>query len=251
MILGDPITFGGSGGSLSASDAILVVTVPTGSTVTATKGGVTLTPTIWVTAADPTLDCAIFSIKPSLFDAQTPWTVTATLGTDTASNTVVIDSNKEYNLTLSFSINLYRTGVLDSRVIGQKVFGGNGTVSLTNENNVLTAYNHYSSGNAAVTAYFGTDSAVDITSFDAIHLIVNNVILGRSAPKIGLLSSIPATDFGSWSWVASTELSAVSTETEYMVDISGLSGLYYVAIGTLAGLSGTTSEQKITAWYVE
>lgn len=90
---------GGAGGAgLKDTDAVLVVTVPTGSTVTATKGGVTLTPTMWVTAADSTLDCAIFSIKASLFDAVSPWTVTATHGTVTRTAQVIISENKEYEM---------------------------------------------------------------------------------------------------------------------------------------------------------
>ena len=92
------------GGGPSASDAILTVTVPTGSTVTMTKGGVTLTPTMWVQAADNTLDCALFVISPSLFDAQNPWTITATLGTGTASNTVTISANKQYDMVINYRV---------------------------------------------------------------------------------------------------------------------------------------------------
>ena len=96
---------GGSGsGGPSASDAILTVTVPTGSTVTMTKGGVTLTPTMWVQAADNTLDCALFVIQPSLFDAVNAWTVTATLGTETASATVTISSNEQYDIVMSYHV---------------------------------------------------------------------------------------------------------------------------------------------------
>lgn len=94
----------GGGGGPSASDAILTVTVPTGSTVTATKGGVTLTPTLWVTAADATLDCALFVVTPAQFDSVNPWTVTATLGSDTASNTVIISSNEQYDLSLWYHV---------------------------------------------------------------------------------------------------------------------------------------------------
>ena len=80
---------GSGGGGPTSSDAILTVTVPTGSTVTMTKGGVTLTPTMWVLAADATLDCALFVISPSLFDAVNAWTVTATSGENTASTTII------------------------------------------------------------------------------------------------------------------------------------------------------------------
>lgn len=96
---------GGSGGSgPSASDAILTVTVPTGSAVTATKGGTTITPTMWVQAADNTLDCALFVIGPSMFDTQNAWTVTATRSVDTASGTVTIDSNEQYDMNLSYRV---------------------------------------------------------------------------------------------------------------------------------------------------
>lgn len=100
------------GGGVSSSDAILFVTVPSGSTVTATKGGTTLSPTMWTAAADANFECALFIINSSLFDAQNAWTVTATKGTDTASNTVVIDDNKEYDLELIFELWLVRNGVL-------------------------------------------------------------------------------------------------------------------------------------------
>ena len=101
---------GGGGGKLKNTDAVLVVTVPTGSTVTATKGGTTLTPTMWVKAADNTLDCAIFSIPASKFDSTTPWTVTATLENDSASDTVTVNAANEYDIELSFSIYLFKAG---------------------------------------------------------------------------------------------------------------------------------------------
>lgn len=94
---------GGGSGGLKATDAVLIVSVPTGSTVTATKSGVTLTPTMWVQNADNTLDTAIFSVKASTFDSN-PWTVTATLNGDTASDTVVINSAKEYSMELSLRV---------------------------------------------------------------------------------------------------------------------------------------------------
>lgn len=111
---------GGSGGGSgpSASDAILTVTVPTGSTVTATKGGVTLTPTMWVQAADPALDCALFVIAPSMFDAVNAWTVTATLGSKAASDTITINSNKQYDLLIQMTLYLYDNGDENTAVTG-------------------------------------------------------------------------------------------------------------------------------------
>lgn len=163
---------GGGSGKLKNTDAVLIVTVPTGSTVTATKGGTTLTPTMWVKAADNTLDCAIFIIPASQFDSTTPWTITATDGTNTASDTVLITTNKEYEVVLNFLVpaayqavefiqangtQYINTGVparvqirceIDAQSVttnpsDQTLLGGNGTG--TQNDVVVIGYNHASS----------------------------------------------------------------------------------------------------------
>lgn len=107
----------GGGGGISENRAVLVARVPDGSTVTATKGGITLTPKMWVVEADPTQDIALFVIAPSLFDSVNPWTVTATLGTDTASDTVIIDDNKEYDVELFYGVYLFQYSAADFNAI--------------------------------------------------------------------------------------------------------------------------------------
>lgn len=132
---------GGGGGKLKDTDAVLIVTVPTGSTVTATKGGTTLTPTMWVKAADPTLDCAIFAISASLFDAVNPWTVTATLSTKSSSKTITVDSNSEYDIILQYQLDLYTPGDVHTDVTGgwsataggSYVQFGNESINFTNQ----------------------------------------------------------------------------------------------------------------------
>ena len=102
----------GGGGGPTSADAILTVTAPAGATVTATKGSATLTPTMWTTAADATQECALFVISSAQFDATTPWTVTATSGTDTISDTIIIDSAKQYDVPLSYNLYLIKDGVI-------------------------------------------------------------------------------------------------------------------------------------------
>lgn len=94
----------GGGGGVSEQDAILMVTVPAGSSLTATKGGVTLTPSMWVSSSDSSLEKAMFVFSSSQFDAINPWTITATDGTNTASETVLITTNKEYEVTISYHV---------------------------------------------------------------------------------------------------------------------------------------------------
>lgn len=91
------------GGGLSNTSAILAVTVPNGSSVTITKGTVTLYPVIWDKNSENTKDIAIFVISSSLLDS-TAWTITATLSTSTATTTMVIDAAKEYEIELSYHV---------------------------------------------------------------------------------------------------------------------------------------------------
>lgn len=238
--------------TIFSSDAILVVAVPTGSTVTATKGNTTLTPTIWVQAADNTLDTALFIIPPAMFDAQNAWTVTATDGTDTASKTIVVDSNKEYDLELRYAVFLFHDGVLESGIIGERKAGGSGTVTLTVVDNLLVAYNKFSSGTYKADAYYGTNYAVDLSSANNITLVVDSATETRdnefSGAKIGILSAIP-TSRSPWTWVASTDISTSNTPVTYTVDLSNVSDSYYIAIWVGTG-SGETATINISDWYI-
>lgn len=216
MILGDPITFGGSGG-LSASDAILVVTVPTGSTVTATKGGVTLTPTMWVTAADPTLDCAIFAISASLFDAVNPWTVTATLGTDSSSNTVIIDSNNQYDLELRYSVYIYREGVSGlaegySGIDGRYGISG-GTVFDSPLGIVLKYPNDY----------WTIGPAVDLSKYSTFHVDLQVTADSSSHPYIGVSNTtISGANGANFSYLAEWHATGAVSRQTVAIDVSAL-----------------------------
>ena len=225
MILGDPIIFGSRGGALSASDAILVVTVPTGSTVTATKGGVTITPTIWVTAADPTLDCAIFAISASLFDAVTPWTVTATLGTESASDTVIIDSNKQYDLELSYALYLVKNGALISGVTISRVTSEyiGSTITINDTENPV---------NVAITRGHGFYfSAVDVSDYSTLVFDASWLGTGVSWFIFGLTQNDFAWHNGSENNLdAYKEVLATFERQEQTLDITALSGTYYFKV---------------------
>lgn len=101
---------GGGGGGLSSTDALLRVQAPAGSTVTITKGSTTKTDQGHENADDSTVYDYYFIIHQSQFDSTTPWTVTATLGNDTASDTVTVNAANEYDIELSFSIYLFKAG---------------------------------------------------------------------------------------------------------------------------------------------
>ena len=100
MIIGNPITLGGGGG-LTDSDAILRVQAPAGSTVTISKGSTTKSDQGHENADNPSIYDYYFVIHQSQFDSVNPWTVTATKDIGVDSETVIIDDNVEYNITLN------------------------------------------------------------------------------------------------------------------------------------------------------
>ena len=128
---------GGSGG-VSESNAILMAHVPTRSTVTASKGGVILTPKMWTSGLTADEDVAMFIFSPAQFDSVNTWTITATDGMHTTSSRVLITSNKEYEAVLKYFYlgDLYY-GTYDSSVAHTFVTY-NGAV-VTDEQNYIKA----------------------------------------------------------------------------------------------------------------
>lgn len=212
---------GGGGGSLKDTDAVLIVTVPTGSTVTATKGGVTITPTIWVQNADNTLDMAIFSIKASTFDSNA-WTVTATLGDDSASDTIVIDSNEEYQLELSYSYWIFKSGV------GQVVplttnKQSNGSISI-GTTQITVSYSSSTNGGVCCR----TTTAINASGFATLHLvatITDNFSTANWRGMAFVSTSTPSVEDSNADakFVAKKYTALGGTETDNTVDLTSLS----------------------------
>lgn len=91
---------GGGSGGLTSTDAVLRVQSTAGSTVTISKGGITKSDQGHENASDTTKYDYYFIIHASQFDGSNPWTVTATLGNLSSSDTVIINSPDEYNVAL-------------------------------------------------------------------------------------------------------------------------------------------------------
>lgn len=217
---------GGGGGSIKDTDAILIVTVPTGSTVTMTKGGVTLTPTMWVQAEDNTLDCALFVIAPSMFDAVNAWTVTATLDPDLeTSTTVLITTNREYEVELRYLFYLYRRGNQCTSVTGgwSNSHGGGSGVKMNTDN--IEIYQVATSGRGA--SVYSTNK-IDFTDFSTIHFIFTNSAASTyTYTKGGISDYTSNTDS---TFLAATEFPRATSEAEMVVDISTHPGLHYPRI---------------------
>ena len=128
-------------------NAMLVVSAPAGSTVTATKSSKTLEPDSWTNGSDATLYNYIFTIKPP-FDNNN-WTVTATNGTKTKSATIAIVTNRLYTLDLRFELYFIKNGIIQTEnpltITAQR-----DTASLTESGNV---YANMFSGTGPAVAY--------------------------------------------------------------------------------------------------
>ena len=105
---------GGAGGGIQSTDAILRVIAPAGSTVTISKGGVSKTDLGHENASDHTLYDYYFIVHASQFDSVNPWTVTATLGVQSISETIIINSANEYDVTLLFTLYLIKDGAIQT-----------------------------------------------------------------------------------------------------------------------------------------
>lgn len=167
------ITRRGILGGLKNTDAILIVSVPTGSTVTATKSGITLTPTIWVQNADSTRDSAVFIVPASTFNT-TAWTIRATHGSDSTSTTLAINNNKEYSVTLSYSIPLFQNGNQYTTLTGgwttnNYSFNNGGFKGTPTVGNVLSVVS-VSGSNSNSYGVLGTANGIALGDIDSITI---------------------------------------------------------------------------------
>ena len=241
-----------SGGGLSNLNAILCVTVPQGSTVTATKSNFMLTPTLWTQNADATLETAIFTIIPSYFDAN-PWTITCTSNGQTSTGSVIINSAEYYEVVLSFNYYFIKNGELldDNWVIHQ---GSSSSANIYPQPN-LDYVLFDTGGNIAVA--FATTNSYDITQYTKLQMTVS---AGRSyytatkAPCIAVDTRQPTGSGTSASLTNLTHRTMLNGSTgniqsnTYILDISSLTGNYYVGV-TLAGssqFSGQNATLNIT-----
>lgn len=161
----------GGGGGLQSTDAILRVIAPAGSTVTISKGGVSKSDLGHENAADTSLYDYYFIIHASQFDSVNPWTVTATLGSDTDSSTIIIDTADEYDVVLEYGYFLYRDGnEYTSRTGGWSVINGSGTLT-KNATDMLVKSTSTSSS-----TFIGMSSTFNpavLGSYTALNLLIS------------------------------------------------------------------------------
>lgn len=215
---------GGGGGGLSSTDALLRVQAPAGSTVTITKGSTTKTDQGHENADDNTVYDYYFIIHQSQFDSTTPWTVTATLGDKSATKTVTINAASEYDLSLRYRLYLYNRGVIETDITGGLsnsgyVYDGQSLAAATfNTDNI-----YFSS---SVPRGVGTVNNIDLTEYRTLYFC------GKAGTSNTRHPWVQVTQWKSFRTSTSAVFLSIgsNTETTVSVDISSLSGGYYIVM---------------------
>lgn len=231
-IIGNPITLarrsGGSGPS--AEDAVLLVTVPAGATVTAIKDNQSLTPARWTQADDATKETAMFVVPPALFDAATPWTVDVTRGLETGSDTVIIDSNFVYSLSPVVRLVLIRDGLFATGVTWE-LFGPDAATLTEHADGYVDLLS------PAATGTFTTCRFAQIDRPIYKYLVIDAQARGfynAECPAVGVLRSVNSGSNYSTFAVKRTFLSgttnSLTRRSTTRLNVSGQTSAYYIGM---------------------
>lgn len=209
--------------------AVIGVTYPEGSTCTCTDGKKTFT-------AKGTSGRATFIIPYAA-----TWTVTCTNGEDTTSQDVSITTEGQTEtVVLSYELVLYNAGAYDA-----STGGWSGSSSDT----VLTAQSH-----SAYNSFIYTNNEIDLSSYSLLTVRITDIhdpYGGTAAPIV--IGAATAASSSSVNFAASTQTPSgtLSTPTNFNVDISALTGSYYIAIQVIGdGLGSDPRSSSVTADYV-
>lgn len=247
MIIGNPITLGGGGG-LNPSDALIHVSAPYGATVTFTKGGViveTITPDKAFQNADGATSDYYYPVKPENYGV---WSLSATLGASVETDTITVDSNKEYSVKLMPYI-FVNNGILNTGFqwnIDEYIYTGS---AITQQSDGV----RYATG-GNIDTIFSPLLPCDLTKFSYLRMTITGgtSYAGGSGkiPAIAVGVNRPALPDGTAAGITGMDARTTLRSSTgsipagtYSLDISSLHGLYYIALSlggssTFAGESG-------------
>lgn len=223
----------GGGNGIPGNRAVLVARIPSGSTVTATKGGIVLTPMMWVSETYPDQDIALFVFAPAQFDSVNPWTITATDGTDTASDTILVTTNKEYEIELSYDLMLYDSGTFTQLYTTTNLTRG-GTITDESTYILCATTPNY------IPYVYKRWNLVDVTDFNKLtaymqaHQMQPNT--GATVWAKAFLTQNASLTIASQAEYVQALDSTITTESQladfnFEIDISMLTGNWYIGVG--------------------
>lgn len=246
-------TSGGGSGSIQSTDALVRIVTDYGSSVSVTAGGTTknLKPLQIIGASGKS--CYYDLVKPGNF-SSTARNYTASLGSDTASGSIVVNAAGEYTSDLSYwNGQLYLNGNQYASHTGgwvtKKVKSGRYLPGTTYP--VTAAYPTLEFGSDTMVASISasnnannsgsvlTANAVSLTNFNTITFELNNGGISYTRPVICYVTNVDTQEGGIYSPAVENTEYYVGDKT-VTLDISGLSGNYYVGFNIIAEGSGTS-----------
>ena len=215
--------------------AVIAVTYPEGSVCTCSNGTKTL-------KARDTSGKALFNVSTGT------WTVTATDGSRTTSNTVSITGEgQSESVALHYTWYLYHQGDLCKDVTGGWVKTGTGG-SLTFNNNSMTLV----ANQPQATTLASTANKVNLSDKSTLYFTLKSATSDATQgyPRIGVATKQnPGAQYDS-DWAASKTLSASSSFVTVSVDVSSLTSSYYILFAGLNGDAGPATIEVQDIWGV-
>lgn len=203
--------------TLAFFTATIAVTYPSGSTCTCSDGTTTLT-------ASDTSGSYTFTVPNT-----GTWTVTATDGDKTKSITVSITADgQSESVTLSYADYIFKAGTGAVKAMTTSS-GANQTITI-GTSSIVWSWNG-TSGYSACVAY--TKDKIDLTNYK--NLCVRSTMTSLSVEseqfraKLGITSSTPNMNAAISAWAAYGALNT-NTNATLTIDISAISGSYYIAL---------------------
>ncbi len=235
---------GSGGGGIQSTDALVRVVTDYGSSVSVTAGGTTKNLKPLVIIGDTDHSCYYDLVKPGAF-SSTARSYTATLGGNTVSDTLVVNSAGEYTKNILFwngefylNGNDYSdiTGGYEGIAIryaasygGETLYNRAPAVTPGDTSMVITLT---SSGSNNYSGSVLTRNKIDLTPYSAITFKAN--IVFQSGDFASFYVSSTNTSYSSASETFITG-SNIPSSGEVTVDVSQLSGEYYIGVNMSAG----------------
>ena len=201
------------GGSSAKVYAVIGVTYPSGATCTCTNGSKTLT-------AKDTSGKAIFVIP-----STGTWTVTAVSGSKSTSKTVSITAEGQVEtVVLAYEYVIFNSGGLNSAYSDG---GGGATVTVTTGSSGVKILKFPHGGGYNRMAYL--KPAVDLTDYKTLKISG----FATADRKFAVWKTVPDSDNAGMT--ASVVIKQGTSKSSYTIDVSNLTGNYYLGTEYAAG----------------
>lgn len=221
-----------AGGSTSLF-AVIAVTYPSGSICTC--GG---------KAAKDTSGYALFPVKIGTYTVECH-TSDNSKSKSTSVTITASDKGKSKSVTLSYETYYYNKGDKCTDVTGGWAKTGTGGSLTFNTASMTLVANSYQN---VVDA--STTNKVDLTNIKTLYFSVKSATTygTQGYPRVGVAATNNPKSSDSSQWAVSKTLSASSAFTTVSIDVSSLTGSYYIVVGGYQGDAGPATIEIQSIW---